>query len=238
MASDIMRYHGYIPSRPGSCNTYNKQHWLNKDFDKMKRDLMSTWEREKWLGKASAGSGKHMTSKDRDNLSHQPPPDAVDQIPQELYRKALRYPKLLTFEDRQLLISRGDVGDKALVDPSSLTNEEINTVLGRPCPNVVRANIERATNNELSTVVELVAKAHALGVESLSEAELKLLVNNFYEYDNYYSQISNNWARTPGVQEAMELLTTTEERNVIVAANKYRLIKFDEEWRQKEKLYH
>ncbi|KAI0384012.1 hypothetical protein F5Y04DRAFT_234072 [Hypomontagnella monticulosa] len=58
-----------------------------------------------------------------------------------------------------------------------------NALIQRPSPDIVRANIEQATNGELSTVDELVEKANTNleNLNALSDDELTLLATNFRE---------------------------------------------------------
>lgn len=100
-------------------------------------------------------------------------------LPQKLYSKALNQQNQLTDAERQLLLSRGDLIGKTLAQPTSLTESERYKVMDRPPPDVVRARIELASNGELSTVAELVAKA-TLDASGLNDAELHLMGNNFH----------------------------------------------------------
>jgi hypothetical protein len=60
-----------------------------------------------------------------------------------------------------------------------LTIAKRNKALKRPPLGLVHANTKSATNGELTTVDELVAKAHA-DSERLNEAEWNLLADNFH----------------------------------------------------------
>ncbi|KAJ4307256.1 hypothetical protein N0V88_000638 [Collariella sp. IMI 366227] len=69
-------------------------------------------------------------------------------IPKELYVKARDHQNQLTHEERQLLLTHGD-----------LTIDEIHELLLWPPPDVLRANVQRATGGTLGTANELFAKA-------------------------------------------------------------------------------
>ncbi|KAF3801935.1 hypothetical protein GCG54_00015157 [Colletotrichum gloeosporioides] len=79
-------------------------------------------------------------------------------IPRALYIKAQNQQNQLTDEERQLLLSRDNVVGKALAHPDSLTTDEMHQALLWPPPDVVRANIQRATGGQLNTAIELYAK--------------------------------------------------------------------------------
>jgi hypothetical protein len=143
------------------------------------------------------------------------PPVTVN-IAQELYTKAQDHQDQLTQEERQLLLSRGDVIGKALTQPSSLTNAERNDVIGRPHPDVMRVYIERATDGRISTAAELIARARA-DLRGLSKAELELVAYNFNETS---SMSMNNWNHAPGAKEARHLLMPAGDEDVIAAAFK------------------
>jgi hypothetical protein len=92
-------------------------------------------------------------------LQQQQQPPAWRGIPEGLYDKAYDDPDQLSQEERQILLSRGDVVGKALASPHALTTAEMHEVLLWPPPDVTRANIQRATGGTLSSPVELFAKA-------------------------------------------------------------------------------
>lgn len=116
-------------------------------------------------------------------------------IPDDLYKKAAVHQDQLTDEERQLLLSRGDLVGKVLGDPDSLTNEEIHEFLLWPAPEVVQRNIHTATNGTRRTPTELYAKFKAIlgrgeRLESaVSDAELVLPARQFHALDdNTYQQ--------------------------------------------------
>ncbi|CZR62574.1 uncharacterized protein PAC_12471 [Phialocephala subalpina] len=147
------------------------------------------------------------------------PPITV-KIPQGLYTKAQDHQDELTQEERELLLSRGDVIGKALAQPSSLSDAERNDVKGLPSPDVVRANIERATNGKMSTVDEILSKAR-LDVRSLSKDEIDLIANNFHESS---SGFMSNYNDAPGAKEARNLLTPAMESEAMMAVIKQQII--------------
>lgn len=110
-------------------------------------------------------------------------------IPKELYVKAQDHQDQLTQEERQLLLTRGDVAGKALAYPDSLTTDEIHDLLFWPPPDVLRANVQQVTGGALSTARELVAKAKdALGRgqfdTEVSDDECQLLKRAFHPKDD------------------------------------------------------
>lgn len=110
-------------------------------------------------------------------------------IPDSLYEKAHDDPTQLTDEERQLLLSRGDVVGKALATPTELTTAEIHEVLLWPPPDVTSANIQRATGGTLNSPVELFAKAKdAIDRRQLdallSHEEMALLARFFHGPDD------------------------------------------------------
>ncbi|KAL0930070.1 uncharacterized protein CTRU02_214890 [Colletotrichum truncatum] len=110
-------------------------------------------------------------------------------IPESLYIKAEKHQDQLTLEERQRLLSRGDVVGKALAYPDSLTIDEIHEVLLWPPVDVVHANIQQATCGTLSTPRELYAKAKdALDRGQfdtmLNDCEIALLSRSFHPVDD------------------------------------------------------
>lgn len=162
-----------------------------------------------------------MHARVQEKLDRQQGPEVADQIPLALYQKARYHQDQLTDTERQLLLSRGDVVGKALAYPSSLTEVERNRVLGWPSPDVVRANIERVTNGELSTAGELFAKAH-MDFNSLTEAEKDLLGHNFFAENVTVLDSSFSVA---GNTDASELLQSADEKEVIMKAIRHRVDK-------------
>jgi hypothetical protein len=84
---------------------------------------------------------------------------AFGNIPPRLFNKAQDHQDQLTEAERQRLLSCGHVVGKALAYPDSLTTDEIHEACGWPTPDVVRANIQRATSGRLRTPAELCTKA-------------------------------------------------------------------------------
>ncbi|WYZ42186.1 hypothetical protein EsH8_V_001081 [Colletotrichum jinshuiense] len=139
---------------------------------------------------------------------------AHDTIPQALYDKAENHQDQLTEEERRLLLSRGDVVGKALANPDSLTADEMHQVLLWPPPDVVRANIQRATGGRLSTPSELYAKAKDAmdrgQLETmLNENEITLLARSFHAIDdgNFSAGPRMGAFGAPGTGQAMALLS-------------------------------
>ncbi len=104
-------------------------------------------------------------------------------------RQAHDDPTQLTDEERQLLLSRGDVVGKALATPNELTTAEIHEVLLWPPPDVTSANIQRATGGTLKLPVELFAEAKdAIDRRQLdtllSHEEMGLLARFFHGPDD------------------------------------------------------
>ncbi|KAI3548320.1 amino acid permease [Colletotrichum filicis] len=122
----------------------------------------------------------------------------------------------LTDDDRQILLSRGDVVGKALARPNSLSIDEMHQALLWPPPDVVRANIQRATGGQLSTPIELYAKGEtALDrgqfSKMLNDDEVALLARHFHARDDAtFSEVAISQALgQPGVTQAAELLAST-----------------------------
>lgn len=74
-------------------------------------------------------------------------------IAQSLRRKAVDHNDQLTKVERMLLLSRLDLAGKTLADPKSLTDTEVDQILGRPPPAVLRANIKLLTG--LDSIAEV-----------------------------------------------------------------------------------
>ncbi|KAL2170373.1 hypothetical protein VTG60DRAFT_4959 [Thermothelomyces hinnuleus] len=137
---------------------------------------------------------------------------AQGDIPQSLYDEARDYQDQLTEEERQLLLSRGDVLGKALAYPDSLTTEEIHKALRWPPPDVVRANIQRATGGTLSTPTELYAKAKdALDRGQfdtiISDDEASLIANSCYDDHTYCPSRAMVAHGIPGFGPVLTLLS-------------------------------
>ncbi|KAH6855002.1 hypothetical protein B0I37DRAFT_441917 [Chaetomium sp. MPI-CAGE-AT-0009] len=135
-------------------------------------------------------------------------------IPEALYDKARTHQDQLTEEERRLLLSRNDVIGKALAYPDSLTSDERDEILLMPPPDVVRANIQRATAGSLSTPIELHAKArdaiHRGQFETmLNDDEIALLARSFYALDDPAFSYGERMSilSDPGARRAMGLLS-------------------------------
>ena len=74
-------------------------------------------------------------------------------IAQSLRRNAVDHNDQLTKVERILLLSRLDLAGKTLADPKSLTDSEVDQILGRPPPAVLRANIKLLTG--LNSIAEV-----------------------------------------------------------------------------------
>ena len=94
-------------------------------------------------------------------------------IPEALYLKAQDRQDQLTDAERRLLLGRGDVIGKALADPASLTADEMHEVLLWPPPDVVHANIQRATRGALGTPSDLYAKAK----DAIARGQFDTMIN-------------------------------------------------------------
>jgi len=143
------------------------------------------------------------------------PQSAHDAIPQALYVKAQNHQDQLTQEERRLLLSRGDVVGKALAHPDSLIADEMHQVLLWPPPDVVRANIQRATGGRLSTPSELYAKAkdamdRGQFETMLNDDEIALLARSFHAMDDTTFSAGARMAAlgAPGTGQAMALLSS------------------------------
>ncbi|KAL2131402.1 hypothetical protein VTI74DRAFT_5158 [Chaetomium olivicolor] len=123
-------------SDPGFGN--REEDWPDPDVDS------STEEGAEIMRRSEAAL---FASIDRDARKRQRAVQAAyGNIPPSLYDKARDHQDQLTKEERQLLLSRGDVLGKALAYPDSLTTDEIHEACAWPPPDVVRANIQRATS--------------------------------------------------------------------------------------------
>ena len=94
-------------------------------------------------------------------------------ITDALYLKAKDRQDQLTDAERRLLLSRGDVIGKALADPAAITADEMHEVLLWPPPEVVRANIQRATGGTLRTPSDLHAKAK----DAIARGQFDTMIN-------------------------------------------------------------
>ncbi|GJD04005.1 amino acid permease [Colletotrichum higginsianum] len=157
------------------------------------------------------------------SIRHQHTQSTDDTIPLTLYAKAQSHQDQLTQDERSLLNTRGDVVGKALADPDSLTPDETHQVLFWPPPDVVRANIQRATGGQLSTPSELYAKGKdAVDREQfatlLNEDEIALLARSFHATDDEtFSPVDrSNAFGAPGAGHAVELISGRLGLDVVV----------------------
>ncbi|KAK1852831.1 glucan -beta-glucosidase [Colletotrichum chrysophilum] len=146
-----------------------------------------------------------------------------DAIPKSLYIKAQNQQDRLTNEERQLLLSRCDVVGKALARPDSLTTEEMHQALLWPPPDLVLANIQRATGGQLGTPIELYAKGKdALDRGQfntmLNDDEVALLARRFHARDDpTFSEVGMSRALAqPGLAQAAEMLSSMLELDFAV----------------------
>jgi hypothetical protein len=107
-----------------------------------------------------------------------------------------------------------------------VTDVERNDVLGRPHPDAVRANIQRVTGGQMSTVAELISKART-DVQSLSKDELELIFNNFNKDSSMWMKQFND---APGAKEAQKLLLPAEDRAVVMTISQYRIMGPETNW--------
>ncbi|KAK6208518.1 hypothetical protein QIS74_12036 [Colletotrichum tabaci] len=157
------------------------------------------------------------------SIRHQHTQSTDDTIPLTLYAKAQSHQDQLTQDERSLLNTRGDVVGKALADPDPLTPDETHQVLFWPPPDVVRANIQRATGGKLSTPSELYAKGKdAVDREQfatlLNEDEIALLARSFHATDDEtFSPVDRSHAfGAPGAGHAVELISGRLGLDVVV----------------------
>ncbi|KAM0325950.1 hypothetical protein ACHAQA_007255 [Verticillium albo-atrum] len=106
-----------------------------------------------------------------------------------LYDKARDHQESLTLEERNHLLSRGDLIGKALASPKSLNTEEIYKVVLWPNPKQVRLNIIRVSRGRFGDPSELFAKIktalHCGKLEmALRDEELVLPLRNFHASDD------------------------------------------------------
>lgn len=141
-------------------------------------------------------------------------------IPKEVYERAWKQPESLTDDDCDLILSRGDIQSRALIDAKGLlTQAERYTILGWPSPDVVTKNIRAATKDmetPLSTPLELVEKAERDGVGSLPPKAIMLVTNKFHEGDEVEIELGTekelnvNSLAIPGNNEAANLALKAE----------------------------
>lgn len=135
-------------------------------------------------------------------------------VPDDLYEKAEAHQDQLTDQERQLLLSRGDLVGKVLGNPDSLTHDEIHEFLLWPAPDVVRTNIQNATVGTCSTPTELFAKFKTIldrgeKLETVaSDAELVLPARQFHDLkdETYQDTASLAMASLKGHDSATKLL--------------------------------
>jgi hypothetical protein len=107
-----------------------------------------------------------------------------------------------------------------------VTDVERNDILGRPHPDAVRANIQRVTGDQMSTVAKLISKTRT-DVQSLSKDELELMFNNFNKDSFMWMKQFND---APGAKEAQKLLLPAEDRAVVMAVSQYRIMGPETNW--------
>jgi hypothetical protein len=92
---------------------------------------------------------------------------------------------------------------KALAYPDSLTTDEIHEACGWPRPDVIRANIQRATSSRLSTPAEPYAKDKS-GLDYgqfdlISDDKAWLIAHCFYAQDDYPPSSRKEGLEIPGL---------------------------------------
>lgn len=157
---------------------------------------------------------------------------AISQSPTRGYKRSVQPPELVEYWMKQFADSSARVSgpcgmkeDRAGVCDAppypyfSLSDERRNELLLRPPPDVLRANIERATNGELATVGELVERVNAnIGnLAAVSDNELTLLATNFREPEAGLVAKFRCGPRKYGVWPE-DLLVSQDEQRALVAA--------------------
>lgn len=99
--------------------------------------------------------------------------EAYCRIPPGLYLKA-RDQVPLTEDERAVFLGCGDVLGRVIAHPESATIDEVHEACAWPPPDVVRANIQRATGGRLGTPTELYAKAK----DALDRGEFDALISD------------------------------------------------------------
>lgn len=142
--------------------------------------------------------------------NHQP---AYANIPPSLYLKAEKQQDQLSTEERNLLLSRGDIIGKALGDPASVAAQEMHKLFLWPPPDVVRATIQRTTGGSLTTPTELYAKMkEAIDrdelVATFSDEAIRLPARKFYALDDatFNPLLGMQFSHVPGYRNAFNLL--------------------------------
>ncbi|KAK4233231.1 hypothetical protein C8A03DRAFT_39079 [Achaetomium macrosporum] len=181
-----------------------EEDWPDPDVD------LSTEEGAEIIRRSEAAL---FASMDRDAANRRRAIEATyGNLPTILYDKARDHQDQLTEAERQQLLSRGDVIGKALAYPDSLTTDEIHEARGWPPPDIVRANIQRATGGRLSTPVELYAKAkdaldHGQFDTVISDDEAFLIAHSFYAREDYCPSKCMAAHGIPGFGHALMLLS-------------------------------
>ncbi|CAK7221301.1 hypothetical protein SBRCBS47491_004481 [Sporothrix bragantina] len=138
-------------------------------------------------------------------------------IPEEVYKAAAEDPGSLSAEDRALILSRGDLAGRALVDPQSLTRAERYEILGWPAPEVIEPRLRAASRRSgfvVSTPAELYAKAEANGTATLMPEELQLAAWRFHDHDPGLPPFTSE---VPGNGEAYNAVFKAEGLNLEVS---------------------
>ncbi len=152
--------------------------------------------------------------------------DEYDDLPQSLYDKARDHNDQLSETERQLLLTYADPPTGlVLAYPDSLTIEDIYSTFGWPPPDVVHANIQRASNGLVTTPAELYARVRdALDRgkfdTEINDDEISLIMCHF---DADKDTRDNNLG-VPCFSAARKLLSRRLELDLItwkVAAERY-----------------
>ena len=160
--------------------TKEEEEWPDIDVDSQ------TSEGAEAIRRADAAFEASMERSLQQRLEQEP---GHGRIPEALYIQAFDHQDQLTHEERQLLLSRGDIVGKALAYPDSLTRGEIHELMFWPPPDILRDNVQRATGGTLSTPEELFAKAKdALDRgqfdTAINDDEAARLFHHFYPLDD------------------------------------------------------
>lgn len=103
-----------------------------------------------------------------------------------------------------------------------LSESTRNTLLGRPSSDVIRTQIERATNGELSTVSEIVEKLNAniRNLSAMSDDEMMLLASNFHHGKAGWT-IDKDCRILDGGPWSEDLLMSQDEQRALTAGFLY-----------------
>ena len=106
-------------------------------------------------------------------------------LPNKLHKKAYEYQGDLTDVEPALLLSCGDLVERALVGQHSLSRKEHYKATERPNHNVVRSTVQCTSLGTVSEPAELHKKANEAlergELTSLNDEELKLVANDFFK---------------------------------------------------------